>query len=101
MIKISNLSSSNNEKKPGLEDSEKPTPSLEPDSYNGAVTDKYSWAQMHRDLDVKVPVPTFVKKSKDIEVKITSHKLWIALKQDPPPGKSNFVNISEVLQWTI
>ena len=71
---------------PTLEESSKPKPSLESDSYNGAVTDKYSWAQMHGDVDVKVPVPKFVKKSKDIEVKITADMLKIALRQDPPPG---------------
>jgi len=70
---------------PTLEESSKPKPSLESDSYNGAVTDRYSWAQMHGDVDVKVPVPKFVKKSKDIEVKITADMLKIALRQDPPP----------------
>ena len=57
------------------------------DSFNGAVTDKYSWAQTHIDVDVKVPIPDFVKKSRDIEVEIKPDKLRISLKNNPPVGK--------------
>ena len=68
------------------EEFSEPKPSQESDSFNGAVTDKYSWGQTHGDVDVKVPVPKYVKKSKDIDVKIKPDELRIALKSDPSPG---------------
>ena len=68
-------------------DLDKPKPSQDPDSFNGAVTDKYSWAQTHTDVDVKVLLPKFVKKSRDIEVQIKPDKLFIALRNEPPPGR--------------
>lgn len=71
-----------------MEGTVKPMPSKDPDSFNGAVTDKYSWAQTHGDVDVKVPIPKFIKKSKDLEVQIKPEKLWIALKNDPPSGSN-------------
>ncbi|XP_027704277.1 nudC domain-containing protein 3 [Vombatus ursinus] len=37
-----------------------------PDSYNGAVRENYTWSQDYSDLEVKVPVPKHVLKGKQV-----------------------------------
>ena len=63
------------------------TPGDTADSYNGAVTDRYTWSQTSSDLDIKIPVPAFVKKSNDIAVEIRPDSIKVFLKNQPPPGK--------------
>ena len=49
------------------------------DCYNGAITDEYSWSQTIREIDVKVPVPKEIQKSKDVKVLIESDRIEISL----------------------
>ena len=37
-----------------------------PDSYNGAVRENYTWSQDYTDLELKVPVPKHVVKGKQV-----------------------------------
>lgn len=37
-----------------------------PDSYNGAVRENYTWSQDYTDLEVRVPVPKHVVKGKQV-----------------------------------
>lgn len=37
-----------------------------PDSYNGAVRDNYTWSQDYTDLELKVPVPKHVVKGRQV-----------------------------------
>lgn len=37
-----------------------------PDSYNGAVRDNYTWSQDYTDLELKVPVPQHVLKGRQV-----------------------------------
>ncbi|KAK2095945.1 NudC domain-containing protein 3 [Saguinus oedipus] len=39
-----------------------------PDSYNGAVRENYTWSQDYTDLEVRVPVPKHVVKGKQVMV---------------------------------
>lgn len=39
-----------------------------PESYNGAVRENYSWSQDYTDLELKVPVPAHVRKGKQVSV---------------------------------
>ncbi|XP_064628139.1 nudC domain-containing protein 3-like [Lineus longissimus] len=41
-----------------------------PESYNGAIRDNYSWSQMITDLDVRLSVPKNILKGKDVRVTI-------------------------------
>ncbi|XP_068012778.1 nudC domain-containing protein 3 isoform X1 [Melanerpes formicivorus] len=50
-----------------------------PDSYNGAVRENYSWAQDYSDLEIKVPVPSHVLKGKQVAVDISSDSLRVAV----------------------
>ena len=72
----------------------KPPDLTNPDAYNGAVTDTYCWSQSPTEVDVKVPVPSFVKKSRDIHVELKTDKLKVMLRNEPPAGKFN-------CNWTV
>lgn len=37
-----------------------------PDSYNGAIRENYTWSQDYTDLEVRVPVPKHVVKGKQV-----------------------------------
>lgn len=37
-----------------------------PDSYNGAVRENYTWSQDYTDLELKVPVPKHVVKGRQV-----------------------------------
>lgn len=39
-----------------------------PDSYNGAVRENYTWSQDYSDLEIKVPVPKHIVKGKQVKV---------------------------------
>ena len=40
-----------------------------PDSYNGAIRDKYCWSQNYDDVDVKIPVQKSVARAKQVNTK--------------------------------
>ncbi|KAK7113456.1 nudC domain-containing protein 3-like [Littorina saxatilis] len=48
-----------------------------PESYNGAVRDNYSWSQSITDTDVRVMVPKTVLKGKDVQVDISKKRLSV------------------------
>jgi len=72
-----------NNNKSNLENS--PQVSNLPDSYNGAVTERYTWSQTISDVDIKIPVPSNIKKAKDITVIIKPDSINVSLKQEPIP----------------
>ncbi|XP_023947863.2 nudC domain-containing protein 3 [Bicyclus anynana] len=48
------------------------------ESYNGAIREKYSWAQTIMDLDVTVKLPPDIKSSKELKVTINPGDLTVA-----------------------
>lgn len=50
------------------------------DSYNGAVRDNYTWSQTISDLDVLVKLPSCMKTSKDLRVKLDSTEIKVEAK---------------------
>ena len=52
-------------------------------TYNGDVTDKYAWSQDISQVTVQIPLPPGTK-PKDMDVKIKSKHLSVALKGQPP-----------------
>ncbi|XP_044515548.1 nudC domain-containing protein 3 [Gracilinanus agilis] len=50
-----------------------------PDSYNGAVRENYTWSQDYSDLEVKVPVPKHVLKGKQVSVDLSSSSIRVAI----------------------
>lgn len=52
-------------------------------TYNGDQTDKYSWSQGVTEIVVQVPLPPGTK-TKDLDVRIKSKHLYVALKGQPP-----------------
>ncbi|KAK3600872.1 hypothetical protein CHS0354_019219 [Potamilus streckersoni] len=51
-----------------------------PDSYNGAVRDNYSWSQTITDVDVRVKVPSYIKKGKEVQVDLGKKHLKVSHK---------------------
>ena len=47
----------------------------------------YTWSQNLTDIDIKIPVPSTVKKSSDITIKILSNSLKVLLNKEPHPGE--------------
>lgn len=52
----------------------------DPDSYNGAVTETYSWSQDYTDLEVRVSVPKTVVKGKQVSVTLQSGTVRVNVK---------------------
>ncbi|XP_027560043.1 nudC domain-containing protein 3 [Neopelma chrysocephalum] len=50
-----------------------------PDSYNGAVRENYTWSQDYSDLEIKVPVPKHIIKGKQVSVDISSGTIRVAV----------------------
>uniref|UniRef100_G1U427 NudC domain-containing protein 3 n=1 Tax=Oryctolagus cuniculus TaxID=9986 RepID=G1U427_RABIT len=50
-----------------------------PDSYNGAVRENYTWSQDYTDLEVRVPVPKHVVKGKQVAVALSSGSMRVAV----------------------
>ncbi|KAL2777110.1 nudC domain-containing protein 3 [Daubentonia madagascariensis] len=50
-----------------------------PDSYNGAVRENYTWSQDYTDLEVRVPVPKHVVKGKQVSVALSSGSIRVAM----------------------
>ncbi|XP_022185736.2 nudC domain-containing protein 3 [Nilaparvata lugens] len=55
----------------------KPTSTTSSDTYNGADRGNYRWSQTIGELEVQVPVPAHIKKSKDVDVKLTDKQVMI------------------------
>ncbi|NWX07077.1 NUDC3 protein, partial [Caloenas nicobarica] len=51
----------------------------DPDSYNGAVRENYTWSQDYSDLEIKVPVPKHIIKGKQVSVDISSGAIRVAV----------------------
>ncbi|TSM28139.1 NudC domain-containing protein 3 [Bagarius yarrelli] len=52
-----------------------------PDSYNGAVREKYSWSQDYSDVEVRVFVPPSVVKGRQVSVSLQSGGVRVAVKE--------------------
>ncbi|XP_052495100.1 nudC domain-containing protein 3 isoform X2 [Budorcas taxicolor] len=50
-----------------------------PDSYNGAVRENYTWSQDYTDLELKVPVPKHVVKGKQVSLNKVGEYWWSAI----------------------
>ncbi|XP_048368872.1 nudC domain-containing protein 3 [Sphaerodactylus townsendi] len=50
-----------------------------PDSYNGAVRENYTWSQDYSDLEIKVPVPKHILKGRQVSVDMGSSSLRVAV----------------------
>lgn len=53
-----------------------------PDSYNGAVRENYTWSQDYTDLELKVPVPEHVVKGKQVSVALGSSSIRVAVLEE-------------------
>ncbi|XP_010623239.1 nudC domain-containing protein 3 isoform X2 [Fukomys damarensis] len=53
-----------------------------PDSYNGAVRENYTWSQDYTDLEVRVPVPKHVVKGKQVSVALSSGSIRVAMVEE-------------------
>lgn len=54
-----------------------PTAGVSSDDYNGHSTEKYSWSQTIKDIDVKIPVSPHIRKGKDLVVTIRSDSVIV------------------------
>ncbi|XP_076140145.1 nudC domain-containing protein 3 [Alosa pseudoharengus] len=52
-----------------------------PDSYNGAVRENYTWSQDYNDVEIKVHVEPNILKGKQVSVNFQSDRLRVALKE--------------------
>ncbi|KAG7476881.1 hypothetical protein MATL_G00087470 [Megalops atlanticus] len=52
-----------------------------PDSYNGAVRDNYSWSQDYTDVEVRVHVPTHVRRGKQVSVSLQAGSVRVAVRE--------------------
>lgn len=50
-----------------------------PESYNGAVRDRYSWSQNYDDIDILVPVATNIVKGHQVKVTISRKHLFVSI----------------------
>ncbi|XP_055479861.1 nudC domain-containing protein 3 isoform X2 [Psammomys obesus] len=53
-----------------------------PDSYNGAIRENYTWSQDYTDLEVRVPVPKHVVKGKQVSVALSSGSIRVAMLEE-------------------
>lgn len=53
---------------------------LNPESYNGAVRDNYSWSQSITDVDIHVKVPPHIQRGADVAVDIARKRVRVAYK---------------------
>ncbi|KAL7846601.1 hypothetical protein SRHO_G00215810 [Serrasalmus rhombeus] len=52
-----------------------------PDSYNGAVRENYSWSQDYTDVEVRVFVPSSIVKGRQVSVDLQSSTVRVAVKE--------------------
>ncbi|KFM71150.1 NudC domain-containing protein 3, partial [Stegodyphus mimosarum] len=71
----SNMKEEKNEDKRLDDQSDPKIPLMDPDCYNGARYEGYSWAQTLRDIDVRVKVPANVTSAKQVHVNIRQTSL--------------------------
>ncbi|XP_035209560.1 nudC domain-containing protein 3-like [Stegodyphus dumicola] len=71
----SNMKEEKNENKRLDDQSDPKIPLMDPDCYNGAHYEGYSWAQTLRDIDVRVKVPANVTSAKQVHVNIRQTSL--------------------------
>lgn len=72
-----------------------------PDSYNGAVRDRYSWSQNYEDLDIVVPVDNTLTKTNQIQVEVGKKSILVAIKKDD--GTVDTIidgELSHEVKWT-
>ncbi|XP_045213540.1 nudC domain-containing protein 3-like isoform X2 [Mercenaria mercenaria] len=69
-----------------------------PESYNGAVRENYSWAQSITDLDLRVKVPSYIRKGRDVKVDISKKHVKVAHKDESGQYK---VVIDGDLTWEV
>ncbi|KAM5273064.1 nudC domain-containing protein 3 isoform 2-T2 [Ctenodactylus gundi] len=63
-----------------------------PDSYNGAVRDNYTWSQDYTDLEVRVPVPKHVVKGKQVSLNKVGEYWWSAILEGEEPIDIDKIN---------
>jgi len=49
------------------------------DSYNGAVRKDYTWSQNYDEVDVKINLPAYIKKSKQVNIQIEKKHLLVEI----------------------
>ncbi|KAJ8319163.1 hypothetical protein KUTeg_004254 [Tegillarca granosa] len=69
-----------------------------PESYNGAIRDNYRWSQSILDLDVRVNMPEFIKKGKDVKVVIDKKHLKVSHRTESGDWT---VDMDDNLTWEI
>lgn len=67
-------------------------------SYNGAIRANYSWTQTIKDIDVHVKIPTAIKSSKQVKIKIEKDSLKVAYVDEASSWKNL---IDEKLAWKV
>lgn len=78
-----------------------------PESYNGAIRDNYTWSQSITDVDIRIKIPKYIVKGRDVKVEIdkkhikVSHKTdsgsWLEVVNDDLPWEIN----KEESMWTL
>ncbi|KAF5395107.1 NudC domain-containing protein 3 [Paragonimus heterotremus] len=66
-------------------DAEDSTPTVyqaDPECYNGAVRDRYTWSQSIKDVDINIKVPSVVKTGKDLKVIVDRKRVRVLIKSD-------------------
>ena len=56
----------------------------QPDSFNGAVREKYTWSQKYNDVTVKFHLPSHIKKAKQLRVEYDTQHLQIETQDEDP-----------------
>ncbi|CAK8672624.1 unnamed protein product [Clavelina lepadiformis] len=79
---ISGRTPEQNRENPTSTNNDQTTFQSNPDSYNGAIRDKYSWSQNYDDVDVKIPIGKSVKKAKQVFVDIQRNHLKVLVKPE-------------------
>ena len=74
-----------------------------PNKEKGQTLDKYSWGQMDiKEITINIPIPSNIK-AKDLDIKIDSKKIFVAIKNQPPiiNGELYAPIDSESVIWTV
>ncbi|CAD6215894.1 GSCOCG00000711001-RA-CDS [Cotesia congregata] len=70
----------------------------DPDSYNGASHDNFSWSQSISDLDVLLNIPSSLMSPRDLKVSVSSKEIKVAIREknitgaDSPEKWSHLLN---------
>ncbi|KAA3674537.1 uncharacterized protein DEA37_0005533, partial [Paragonimus westermani] len=54
----------------------------DPECYNGAICDSYTWSQSIKDVDINIKVPSVVKTGKDLKVVVDRKRVRVFIKSD-------------------